>query len=97
MKGNRETRASCLVIIVIVGYCVPSSGIQKASSARPDNANRNSPSTKASINRVSENKDGDKTITGIKLVPSDLHVLNMGEILLKIKFSIVYFTLSESN
>lgn len=27
LKGNRETRASCLVIIVIVGYYVSSSGM----------------------------------------------------------------------
>lgn len=52
--------------------------------------NRNSQSTEASINRVSENKDWDKAITGINRVPSGLHVLNRGEMLLKIKFSIVY-------
>lgn len=72
LKGNRATKASYLVIVVIVGYCVMFRESQKASSLRPDNADRNSLGTAASINRVSEDTNCDKTMTGINLVPSDL-------------------------
>lgn len=70
-KGNRETKASCLVIVVIMGYCITRRESQKASSVRLNNADRNSLGTAASINRVLENKNWDK-MTGINLVPSDL-------------------------
>ena len=69
LKGNGEMKASCLVI---VGYWVTCGESQKASCVKPDNADRNSPGTAANINRVSENKNWDKTMTGINIVPTDL-------------------------
>ena len=69
LEGNREVKASCLVI---VGYSVTRRESQKASCVKPDNADRNSPGTAANINRVSENKNWDKTMTGINTVASDL-------------------------
>ena len=72
LKGNRKTTASCLVIIVIVGYCITCRESQKASSVGPDSADQNSQVTAASTNRVSESKKWDQTMSGINPAPSDM-------------------------
>lgn len=71
LKRDRKTKASCLVIIVIVGYCITCRESQKASSVRPDGVDRNSQGIAARINRVSESKSWDKTMPGRTPGPSD--------------------------
>lgn len=61
-------------------------GESKASSDRPDGAERNSQVIAASTNRVSESKNWDQTMSGINLAPSETYsiIINVGGILLEI-------------
>jgi hypothetical protein len=72
LKGSRKTKITVSTNNSNCRLCVTFRKSQKASLVRPDNADRNSQGTAASVNRGSGIKTWDKTMTGINLVLSDL-------------------------